>query len=352
MRRTEVESLFLQRFGALYAQFGFRGLRRFPARVRAPYSFALRLVFGRAETQLDLLCVTLTEGHPGNVKRFLQRIEQAPPLEGDESKGLPVLVAPFLGQEAQGLCREAGVGFFDLAGNAGLDVPGLYVDILGRSSKLPRKREVLTPFGGKAERVVRRLLFKPDKRWKMRELAEAADISLGLASMATSALAKEGLLVKSRAGVQLPDPSRLLDAWGSAYDLRGSRMHIYRSFDDVPALVRRLARLYENFGNKYALTLWTAAHELFQDTEPPPHLALYWTGEQEALAKALHLMEDVGRSYVFVFTPYDESLLWGASSTEKRLRIVHPLQLYLDLGSGNENELRLAQRVREQVITW
>jgi hypothetical protein len=350
MRQAEVESLFLTGFQSLYPQFAFRGLRRFPGRGREPFSVALRLAFGRAETAVDLLCVMLTEGTPKNIERFLERLADIPPREEPDVLALPTLVAPYLGSEAQRLCREAGVGYFDLAGNAGLEAPGLYLDIAGRSSSAPRRREVLAPFEGKAERITRRLLLEPRTTWKMRELAQAAEVSLGLASMTTSALAAEGLVLKSRAGIQVPVPDRLLDAWAGAYDLRRSSMRILHSFEDISAVMLRLTRLSEVLGDQYALTLWTGAQQLLQDEEAPPHVALYWCGELEALLKAMHLTEDVGRSYVFAFTPYDPALLWGAGSSPERLRVVHPLQLYLDLGSGDRQELKLAQRVRQELL--
>jgi hypothetical protein len=42
----------------------------------------------------------------------------------------------------------------------------------------------------------------------------------------------------------------------------------------------------------------------------------------------------------------------GAGITAKGLRVAHPLQLYLDLGSGDERELELAKRLRERLLPW
>ncbi|MBC7314982.1 MAG: hypothetical protein H5T70_00980, partial [Chloroflexi bacterium] len=187
--------------------------------------------------------------------------------------------------------------------------------------------------------------------WALRALAEAAQVSLGLASMATTALAKNGWVAKTRRGVSLLDAKGLLDAWAGVYDLRNSPFVAYRAWDDVAILERYLAR-NKDFSSRYALTLWSGAHHLLGEAEPPAHMALFWRGAPEDLAQALRLSRDVGKGYVFVFQPYDESLLWGAMQTAEGLMVAHPLQVYLDLGSGDERELALAQRVREALLPW
>ena len=80
-----------------------------------------------------------------------------------------MIVAPYLTEEARVVCREAGVGYFDLAGNAGLDTPHIFIEIGGKPNPEPRKKEVQTLYQGRAERVVRTLLMDPERRWNMRD---------------------------------------------------------------------------------------------------------------------------------------------------------------------------------------
>lgn len=352
MRRSEVESKFLASFTQMHPQFQFRGLRRFPGRTHGAVSLALRLVLEGDGREIDLLCAPLTEGTPENVQRAIHQLLKTPDLAPNDDTPLTVqvLVAPYVGQQAQALCRQAGIGFFDLAGNAWLAASGLYVDILGRRNASPRRREVHQPYEGKAERVVRRLLLCPDEVWKTRDLAESAGVSVGLVSMATTALAREQLVSKSRAGIRMTQPKRLLDNWSQAYDLGRSAMRTFRSLEDGPALTERLERQAERLGERYALTLWSGASALLAGHEPAAHLALYWQGDPGELAGALQLSESIGRNYAFVFTPYDESLLWETRASRDGLRVVSPLQLYLDLASGDESELALAGKVRQRLI--
>lgn len=351
LRQAQVFSHFLKSFGALYPQFAFRGLRRFPSRSYEPYGLALRVAFGRAGIEMELLCVALTDGSPQEVKRFVQRIRRAP-IEPLSAGAVSTLLAPYFSEEARALCREAGVGYFDLAGNAGLDTPHVFFEMLGKANTHVRERQVEHPFEGKAERVTRRLLLEPEKRWNLRALAHAAQVSLGLASMVTTALVETGVMAKNRRGVELLNPPALLEAWAQSYDLRRSALRVYRSRAGVSELQTRLAEQRGTFQERYALTLWSGAQRWLAEDNPASRLALYWAGKPERLAQVLSLDRDQGTTFVFAFHPYDESVFWGADEAIGPLPVVHPLQLYLDLGSGDEEELGLAQRVRARLLPW
>ncbi len=347
LRQADVQAQFLARCGELYPQFKFRGLKRFPPRVRDPFSFVLRVAFGQHEIELDLICAVLNEGYPREIKRLVERITQEA-FEG----AVPVLVAPYFSPEGQQLCRQAGLGYFDLAGNAGLDTPRVFVQQSGRENPSPRPREMPAPFHGKAERVTRRLLLDVERRWRMRQLAQQADVSLGLASMVTTALQRMGFVNKSRGGLSVFDSGGLLDAWSESYDLRRSTFQTYRSPDYVATLERRLLGLETEGKGRYALTLWSAARHLISREGTANYLALYWMGNGDSLASRLGLNRAFGKTYVFVFHPYDSSVLWESRAVADGLWVVHPLQLYLDLASGDERELELARRVRKALIRF
>lgn len=322
-----------------------------PVRSYGPYGFALRVAFGRSGIELTLLCAILNDGHPKDVQRAIRRIRRAEPSERREDI-VSILVAPYFSEEARALCHQAGVGYFDLAGNAGLDTPHVFLEIAGKPNPYRRERPVRKPFEGKAERLVRALLLEPERRWTVRELARAAGVSLGLASMVSAILAEMGLVAKYRGGLSLLSPWALLEVWKQHYDLRRSAFCIYRSWADVSQLEDRLADRLRGQASKWALTLWSGAYHLLQEGNRAPRLALYYQGQPDQLAQELHLSPDQGKTFVFVFQPYDESLLWRAAEVGDHLVVVHPLQLYLDLSSGDEEELRLAQRVRERFLTW
>ncbi len=349
LRQAEVQTRFLKSFGRLFPQFRFRGIRHFPARSRDPFQLALRLGFGKPEVELDMLCVFLLTGEADEVRHFLAQVAdtQEQVLQG---QGLVVLIAPRMDLEAQMLCRDAGVGYFDLTGNAGLQTEQLYIEITGERSDPEKKRLIQTPFEGKSERVVRRLLLEPGRVWSMRELAAAAEVSLGLASMVTTALTELGGVLKGRSGLSVMDPGLLLDAWSDRYDLRRSLFRVWRSEKDAELLQVELGGLRPSADQRHALTLWSGAQRLLPFNEPINYLAVYWSGDPAALAQRLRLSETVGRTTVFIFAPYDPAVFWEARRCPDGAVVAHPLQVYLDLASGDEKEVQLAQRVRERFL--
>lgn len=349
MRQAEVQLRFLRQFESLYPQFAFRGLRRFSPGTYDPFGFVLRVAMGATRVELDMYCMAVTEGHPQELSRTLQRLkEHLPPLPGDHA--LPVIIAPYLSSEARDLCAKAGVGSFDLAGNAHLEASGIYVDIGGRPNPNVRERVTRSPFVGRSEHIVRTLLLNPERCWTMRELAGEAGVSLGLASMVTSELAELGVVNKGRSGLTLFNGGKLLDAWAEEYDLRRSNYRLFRSRYRAAYLEEMLAGLDKVLQQRYALTLWSAARHLFEDEETPSHVTLYWDGNPDDLVHVLGL-GSAGQENVFIFQPYDERVLRGARDL-RGVRVVHPVQLYLDLGSGDEAELALAERVRRELLPW
>jgi hypothetical protein len=348
VRQAAVLNEFLKTFARRHPQLVFRGMRQLRDDVLPPYQLVLRLALGRQERAFDLYVVALGDGYPEDVQRVLSQIA-APIEEAEGHEALRVVLAPFLGEEAQALCAAANVGAMDLAGNARLEAPGLYYEVLGRENPHSRKRDVASPFRGKAERIARRLLMAGEQRWSMRALSEAAETSLGLTSMTTTALAELGAVSKSRRGLAVHDPTALLDAWAEGYDLRRNPFVIYRTRLAVEAIE---GRLRDRGGEEYALTLWSGMRQLLGEAERPKTVSLFWVGEMGAVESLLQLSRRGAPNYVFVFQPYDESLLWGAAVNDAGLRVVHPLQLYLDLGSGDEQEMALAQRVREALLPY
>ncbi len=348
-----MQSRFLQRFGALYPQFSFRGLRRFAADTYGPFGFVLRVALGETGIEVDLCCIALTEGYPEQVRRGLRLIGESekPPASQHDVVVVPVLVAPYVSEEAKRLCEAAGVGCLDLAGNVHLETRGLYMDIAGRPNPHIGERHLRSPFQGKSEQIARTLLLQPDRQWTMRDLAKAAGVSLGLASMVTSDLAGMGAVSKSRKGVSLFNPADLLLKWAASYELRRSPFRTYRSDLSVAEIETALAVLEREGLGRHALTLWSGAHHLLDDdTTRTRQVASYWTGDFCDLEEPLGL-GDSGQVTVFVFQPYSDGVLWEATERDA-LIVVHPIQLYLDLGAGDERELALAERVRERLLPW
>lgn len=353
MQQNEVINLLIARFETLYPQFVFRALRRLPppGRVGIPYDLVLRIALGKSDQELGLGCIVLENGYHDEVLAAIQRIgrmrEQANDLDL-----LPVLLSPFLAHDDRILCQQNRIGHLDLVGNAGLKAPGVVV-IIERDAPRPSPgtQRNISPYEGKAERVARRLLLEPQKIWNMRELAAQGGISLGMASMVTTALVEQGVVTKTRKGVALFDPRTLLETWEKAYQVSRSPYQVYRTSASARKIIDRIQALQVKEPNDWALTLWSGAFELLNETPEEARLALYCAGDVAECAERLHLGRVIGDTVVLIFQPYDLSVLWQATTLDNRVRVVNPLQLYLDLASGDAEELELARRVRSGFLS-
>jgi hypothetical protein len=347
VRQADVLSRFLHEFDKLYPKLAFRSMRRVSSGGIDPARLQLQLQMGAsAIASLDILAVG--EGGEQTVLRALDRL----PQREARAKGLvPTLLAPQMSPEGQQACEQASVAWLDLAGNAHIETEGLFYVVQRHKPESTPGTGVHAPFEGKAERVARTLLIHPRRRWRMRELAAQAHVSLGLASMVTTTLAEDRLVVKSRDGLQLFDPGGLLENWAQAYDIHRSVFRVFRTDQPAGSLLGKLRQSLAKT-DSYALTLWSAACSYLPSEVSPHRVALYWGGVPDDVATALELDEERGDTYVFVFNPYDESVLWGAQATAPGIALVHPCQLYLDLGCGDEQEIALAQRIREKLLGW
>jgi len=90
-----------------------------------------------------------------------------------------VFLAPYISQKAGNLCRKEGIGYLDLSGNCYLCFDTVYIEQEGRPNVYREKRDLRSLYSPKAERVIRVLLNNFGRDWKVADLAEEAQVSLG-----------------------------------------------------------------------------------------------------------------------------------------------------------------------------
>ncbi|MCE5259114.1 MAG: hypothetical protein LLG44_08670 [Chloroflexi bacterium] len=348
MQSNEVINQLIARFETLFPRFIFKSLRKLPPPQRGdmPYHLLLRIT-PQSGTEIELGCLVLTTGYQDEVERAVHRLTKW--LASENNAGLvPALLAPYLAPAERELIRQNALAYLDLEGNVNLNVPGMLVYVDKDTARPQSEFErVILPFEGKAERVARRLLLGPAKTWNMRELAAVCGISLGMASMVTTALADLGAVAKSRKGITLFDAPALLDAWVKSYRINRNPFQVLRG-TTAGLSVQDLVNINSA---DWALTLWSGATALLGETLPSERMAFYWMGGIDRLVERLHLSRDKGDMMILVFQPTDASLMWEPYEFMGGIRVVNPLQLYLDLASGDEEELELARRIRDKYLS-
>lgn len=131
----------------------------------------------------------------------------------------PLLVTRFVTQRMADECRKLDLPYIDIAGNAYLHGPGLFVFVAGQGR--PR---VLEKVGYRANtqvglKIVFALLCNP--RWATathREIANHATVALGAVGPVLKDLEQRGYLRKTKArGVILENKRKLLEEWTARY---------------------------------------------------------------------------------------------------------------------------------------
>ena len=116
-----------------------------------------------------------------HLERYLKQLPEDVPHYG-------LLLAPFISEESAKICREAGIGYADLAGNARLSFDHIFIETRSPDNPFREKRETRSLFAPRATRVLRVLLQGPLRPWKVTELAKSSQVSLGWVSAARQQL--------------------------------------------------------------------------------------------------------------------------------------------------------------------
>ncbi|MCZ7664229.1 MAG: type IV toxin-antitoxin system AbiEi family antitoxin [Thermoleophilia bacterium] len=171
-----------------------------------------------------------------------------------------MLAAAFISPTNQQILREAGVPFFDFAGNAWLVHDRFHIDRRGFANPSKESRPARDPFSDKASLVLR-LLMSTREHMGIRQIAEEADLTAGYVSKVAQELERRGYLDRKREGIALRHATDLLQEW--VYSYRKRRSTAGASYF-VPArhaeeLIGRLSHAQAAGSDNYVLTLHAGA---------------------------------------------------------------------------------------------
>ncbi len=258
-----------------------------------------------------------------------------------------VFVAPYITPRTAEMCRQAGVGCIDLAGNCRLDFANVYIQKQGNPNKFARKRDLRSLYSPKAGRVLRLMLAAPGRRWKIANLAREAGVSLGQTFNVKQRLADREWIRLDADGFYLADPEALLADWATYYDPRRHTVREFYSLEPLARIEALLGRTCGQAGITYALAGLSAAARIAPAVRYQRATA-YVGASVEFLAKELALRQVSSGANVALISPYDEGVFYGSWEVEG-LTITSPIQTYLDLiqlrGRGEEAAAALLDEV-------
>jgi hypothetical protein len=270
---------------------------------------------------------------------------------------VPLLAVPYVSPRLAAVCREHGWGWYDLAGNCFIDVPGLLrIERTGNPpiSRPPRPTANLS--SAESARVVRALLApeQAGRIWTQRSLQEECEpaVSLGLVNKLVRHLRDEAFVEQtSERGFRVRDPEAAIAAWSAAYRFDRHRREGYFTILQGRKLGEALRRLEAGAAGRVCYAAFSAA-EIQAPHVRQPRTWLYVADEAEgAFRAALEAKPvDSGANLVLLF-PDDAGVFYRLERGPDRLPATNPVQTYVDLlhsgGRGEEAaEALLEQRLR------
>ncbi len=259
----------------------------------------------------------------------------------------PVFVAPYVSPKAAAVCREAGVGYLDIAGNCSLALDNIYVERIGHPNPFSARRDLRSLYYPKAERVLRTLLNHPAQTWALQDLAAAADVSIGHAHKVKEKLLDLEWVAQDPGGLQMIEPMETLDRWAENYDFTRNEVHAFYSLD-MPETESRLAGVCESLGTRCSLTQFSGAERVAPYVRYQ-RASAYVSDRHEEVARRLGLRPVSSGANVLLLRPYDEGVYYG-SRIVGTSPVVSDVQLYLDLVASPARGAEAAAHLRTQEI--
>ena len=277
---------------------------------------------------VDVFVLTRQHLSPNTLLGVFRNLKWVP------AHGVLLICAPYISPRVADLCREQNVSYLDGVGNCRIAAPGLFVHVSGRPNRRAVTKASIDPFSRKSSRIVRSLLAYPNKGWQVQQLAQQADVSLGLASKVKKALLDEAYLEDRARLLFLRDPLKLLQAWAAQYRPQVKRRQLF-AISRPYETETRLADWCRVNKITYAVTQLSAAWRYAPLVRYDKSVVyIDRTVESETKLKALlgqldAREVDTGANCTLWIT--DDPAVFTDARDVDGVNVVSPLQLYLDL---------------------
>ncbi len=261
--------------------------------------------------------------------------------------GYGVFTAPYISPESAAICKDAGIGYLDLAGNCLLSFETIYVHREGKPNSNIQRRELRSIYSPKAERILRVLLNWPQQSWKTEALAEAAQVSFGQIANVKKYLMDREWLVPNGGGIRLINPGAVLDEWAAQYRFNRNQVVDYYALSEVAECEYQLAEACQHREMRYALTAFSGAARLAPAIRYQ-RAVVYVDGDLDSLTKSLDWKLVTSGANVSLLVPYDEGVFFDSRDMDGT-QLVTPVQIYLDLQNYRNRGQEAAQAIRKGI---
>ena len=285
---------------------------------------------------------------PSGQPRFARiLIEKVNFLAKDEKKYW-MFVAPYISEKTTEMLRNAGIGFLDLAGNCFISFGSLFIQKEGKKNPFLSRRKFSSLFKVKASRILRVLLFDPNRYWKIAELAKEAKVSVGHAYNVKEELLNRELAVVGDRGMRLSEPGSLLQEWCDNYRFEATQFKSFYSLSNMAQLEKQIDEVCGKQKMRYALSGFAGAARLAPFVRYH-RIHCYVENSADDMAKHLELKSVTSGENIIFMNPPDDGVFYNAQRIEG-MHLVSPIQLYLDLNTLSDRGKEAAGFIYNEII--
>ena len=267
---------------------------------------------------------------------------------------IPMLVSPYLSPESRSICLDHSVAYLDLYDNAHLAFGNVYIErsVPDRpKSEARAQRSLFTPRAGAILRV---LLRDPARAWRVTDLAEAANASLGHVSNVRKALLDQEWIAIRDDGLALVQPDALMKSWRENYRqptdyhitgytiLQGDQLRNRLSGRLNPGPQPPRAICASNSAAQWLAPYVRGGTHSFYADEPGARI----------LKETLQLTHAAQGANVILRIPKDETLFEDAVQPAPGIFCANPVVTYLDLWNGNDRDREAADHLAAKCFPW
>ena len=314
----------------------------------------------QGSVQRTIIVAINDNGAPRFVRQAVYRLDSLLtrlPL-ADATCGCPfpvaMFAAPFLPPDSRAICRDHDVAYLDLMGNARLAFDSVYIEREVPGRPKAETRSLRSVFSPKAAAILRALLRDPNKPWRVANLADAANASLGHVCNVRKVLLDREWAEKRADGIVIANPDALLKTWRESYRRPRSRQltgYTHLHGDLLDEHLRGVSQPNRN-GPSVVYSLLSAAQWFAPFGRDATRTFYADDLGSNLLAERLDLAPAAKGANVVVHIPTDETLFDDASEPVRGIFCTNPLATYLDLWCGNEREREAAEHLASRHIPW
>ena len=287
------------------------------------------------------------------LESYIAHLHRTEPQD-DSLQFIPMLVSPYLSPESRSICLDHKVAYLDLYGNAHLAFGPVYIErsVPDRpKSETRAQRSLFTP---RAAAILRVLLRDPTRAWRVTDLAQAANASLGHVSNVRKALLDREWVEIRDDGLVLAQPDALLKSWRENYSqpaghhisgytvLHGDQLRNRLSGNLNPGPQPPRAICASNSAAEWIAPYVRGGTQSFYADEPGVRI----------LQEALQLTHAAQGANVILRIPNDETLFEDAVEPAPGIFCANPVVTYLDLWNGNDRDREAADHVAATCFPW